>query len=143
MEFDHWDFFLRLRKRYAQVLEPVCRRWDLTRNELDILLFLANNPGFDRAADIVERRGMAKSHVSMAVQSLERRGFLRRVPEPEDRRSVHLQITPAAAETVSQGQQAQRTFFERIFHSMTPEELRTAWRLLEKVCENMAKTEER
>ena len=63
----------RAQKGYARLLEPVCKKFDLTRNELDVILFLANNPNFDRAVDIVNNRGLTKSHVSMSVASLESR----------------------------------------------------------------------
>lgn len=45
------------KKIYDQSLEPVCKKYQLTRMELDILLFLANNPGYDTAKDIIERGG--------------------------------------------------------------------------------------
>ena len=74
------------KKKYAAMLEPLCRRHDLTRNELDILLFLANNPEYDRAADIVAIRRIAKSHVSLSVSSLEKRHLLLREFLESDRR---------------------------------------------------------
>ena len=61
------------KKRYAQLLDPLCDTWDLNKTEVDILLFLANNPGLDRAADIVRIRQITKSHVSLSVSNLEQR----------------------------------------------------------------------
>ena len=51
-----FDILGKAQKQYSKYLEPVCKRWELTSNELDVLLFLHNNPRFDRAADIVDRR---------------------------------------------------------------------------------------
>ena len=45
MLFDLWDGLSLFKKIYDQSLEPVCKKYQLTRMELDILLFLANNPG--------------------------------------------------------------------------------------------------
>ena len=42
-----WDNVLLLKGLYDQALDPVAQRWKLTRMELDLLLFLHNNP--DRA----------------------------------------------------------------------------------------------
>ena len=75
-------------------MDPICKKWDLTRNELDVLLFLANNPEFDRAVDIVNNRGLSKSHVSLSISNLERRGVLERIDDPDDRRTVHLRLLP-------------------------------------------------
>ena len=74
-QFNYFDTMARAQKGYARLLEPICKKWELTRNELDVMLFLANNPDYDRAVDIVNHRGLAKSHVSMSVTSLENRGL--------------------------------------------------------------------
>ncbi len=127
----------RSKKSYGRLLEPVCQKWKLTRNELDVLLFLANNPEYDRAADIVERRGIAKSHVSLAVTRLLQRGLLSRSFAPADRRAAHLKLTEAAAQAVDEGRQAQRSFFEQIFAGLTPEELERWRQTVEKVSKNI------
>ena len=61
---------------YAQCVKPVCEAHGLTRMEFDILLFLANNPAYDTAADIVRIRMLTKSHVSGALKRLETDGYL-------------------------------------------------------------------
>ena len=37
---------------YAAVLKPLCAELSMPQSALDILLFLANNPGYDTARDI-------------------------------------------------------------------------------------------
>ena len=59
---------------YSEFVSPVCAKYGLTRIELDILLFLANNTRYDTATDIVEVRFLAKSQVSAAIKNLEARG---------------------------------------------------------------------
>ena len=83
--FNYFDTMAKAQKGYARLMDPICKKWDLTRNELDVLLFLANNPEFDRAVDIVNNRGLSKSHVSLSISNLERRGFLERIDDPDDR----------------------------------------------------------
>ena len=73
--FNYFDTMARAQKGYARLLEPICKKWNLTRNELDVILFLANNPDYDRAVDIVNHRGLSKSHVSLSINSLESRGL--------------------------------------------------------------------
>ena len=110
----YFDILPRAQKGYARMLEPVCRKWGLTRNELDILLFLLNNPGLDRAADIVTRRGIAKSHVSQSVGTLEGKGLLLRVEDSADRRTVRLRLTDLGMPVALEGREAQNRFFDRI-----------------------------
>lgn len=132
-----FEMLQRSKKSYGRLLEPVCRRWKLTRNELDVLLFLANNPEYDRAADIVERRGIAKSHVSLAVTRLLQREFICRDFEPVDRRTAHLKLTGNAAQAIAEGQQAQRCFFEMAFAGLTLAELEQWKQTVEKVSRNI------
>ena len=53
---DLWDLRSLTKRLYGQRIQPVCEAYGLTRMEMDILLFLANNPAFDTARDIVERK---------------------------------------------------------------------------------------
>ena len=43
-EFDYFEAMASARKSYSKLLDPICQAWKLTRNELDIILFLYNNP---------------------------------------------------------------------------------------------------
>lgn len=141
MEFpqptQYFDTLGQARKSYGKTLEPLCKQWNLTRNELDVLLFLHNNPEFDRAADIVSHRGIAKSHVSLSVSMLEHRGFLQRQFAPNDRRTAHLALTPAGLAIAQAGRDLQEGFFRRIFAGISPEELRLWQTLIGKVQKNI------
>ncbi len=117
------DYMLRFRKVYYRELEPFCRQWDLTRNELDVILFLTNHPGLDRASDIVSHRGIAKSHISQSVAALEQRGLLLRRPDEKDHRIDHLILTDAAAPLVQAAAAAQKDFFRRMRSALTPEDI--------------------
>ena len=87
---DLWDLRSLTKRLYGQRIQPVCEAYGLTRMEMDILLFLANNPAFDTARDIVERKQFTKSHVSASVAELERRGYLRGEFREGNRKTVHL-----------------------------------------------------
>ena len=119
---EYFDILNKSQKIYTRCLEPVCRKWDLTRSELDVLLFLHNNPEYRRAADIVEHRGMAKSHVSLSVTNLENRGLLQRQFSQKDRRSAHLMLTARAKEIAAEGRSAQLQFFEGLYGGLSQEE---------------------
>ena len=138
---NYFDTMSQAQKYYGKYLEPICKQWGLTRNEMDVILFLFNNPEFDRAADIVSRRGIAKSHVSLSVSNLESRGLLIRCAEPADRRAVHLKLTEQACGIARQGREAQHSFFARIYEGISPEEM-NQWRsLTEKIVKNIEKLE--
>lgn len=133
----YFDILGKSQKVYGKQLEPVCKKWDLTRSEVDVLLFLYNNPQFDRAADIVTHRGMAKSHVSMSVANLADRELLERRYAPEDRRTAHLRLTEDGEIIAAEAREAQLRFFEQIYRGISREEQEAITALIRKVHENI------
>ena len=92
-----WDYFTHARTLellYHKLQSPVLERYQITQIELDVLLFLANHPGLDTAKDIVEIRRLTKSHVSVAVEGLSKKGYLLRVHRPDNRKLIHLSLLP-------------------------------------------------
>ena len=140
--FNYFDTMARAQKGYARLLEPICKKWDLTRNELDVILFLANNPAYDRAVDIVNNRGLSKSHVSLSINSLENRGLLTRTADPVDRRTVHLQLTEKAKEVTEVGCRVQKQFMDYLHQGITEEQLELMRLFAERVYENIQNIEE-
>lgn len=136
---EYFDILNQSQKAYSRQLEPVCKKWDLTRSEVDVLLFLYNNPGYDRAADIVTRRGMTKSLVSMSVATLAERGLLERHDSPVDRRTAHLRLLGDGEKIAAEARQAQLQFFACLYEGVSSEELETWNTITNRVFENIEK----
>ena len=137
MSGSFWDNALLFKGLYDQALDPVAQRWALTRMELDLLLFLANNPGRNTAAEAVRLRQWTKSHVSAAVHSLRAKGLLS-AEHPEDNRKVLLLIPlPAAGEILRDGQAAQRSFYQAMHQGFTPEEEQLLESISIKIAQNI------
>lgn len=127
----------RLKRGYTAALQPVERAYGLTRNEIDVLLFLANNPAYSTARDVVELRGLSKSHVCKSVDRLIRLGFLSGQTDRNDRRLIRLTLLPRAEHAVQAAQTAQQTFFDRLYCGVSPEELAVLGGVLEKFMSNL------
>ena len=126
-----------LRKLYGQLFLPLLETHGLTQLEADILLFLANNPEYDTARDIVERRRLAKSHVSVGVDTLAEQGLLERFWREGNRKTVHLRLTAGAAPLVEQGRAIQRRYGQLLLRGFTAAEQAQLFRLLDRVAENI------
>lgn len=126
---------------YERTVLPVCREYGLTYMEFTVLMFLKNNPRYDTAAQIVKIRGLSKSHVSLSVKGLQARGLITGVYFPGNHKTLHLQITEAAAPVVEAGLAAQREFGAKLVKGFTAEEVDTLRRLTEKLHENMKREE--
>ena len=125
MQFAFFETALRAQKSYSRLMEPVCKKWNLTHNELDVLLFLANNPERNRAADIVRGRGMSKGHVSLSLRSLEDRGLVACQADGTDRRAV-----PRAENRKEHGKTRQASDASGGVLALTADEHRRICRLL-------------
>lgn len=130
------------KKRYDQALDPVAQACGLTRMELDLLLFLHNNPSRNTAAEAVRLRRWTKSHVSAAARALQDRGLLAAGHPPGNRKVIRLTPLPAAGEILRQGLEAQTRFFAILSRGVTPEERRSMEQLLEKIARNLRDYEE-
>lgn len=106
------EFIPLVKESYTKAIRPICLKYNMTTAELDVLLFLANNPEFDRATDIVEKRYIVKSQVSTSINLLEKKGYLSRTYKENDRKTIHLVINDLAQNVIKDGQNAQELFFD-------------------------------
>ena len=118
-----WDDIAAMRSLYSAQLDAVGRKFGLARVELDILLFLANNPQFDTATEIVQWRNISKAHVSQGVKALEQRGYLERWYARDNRRTIHLRLREEAGAAVEAGRAAQHRYRSLLFQGFSEEEL--------------------
>ena len=132
-----WDNVLLFKGAYDQALDPVAQRWSLTRMELDLLLFLANNPAHNTAAEAVRLRQWTKSHVSAALHALQNKGLLSAEPPEDNRKTLLLTPLPAAGDVIRTGQDAQRNLFQSMRQGFTPEEEQVLASIAEKIARNI------
>ena len=130
------QFSQQLKKFYAKQFIPLIQKSRLSMRELDVLLFLANNPDYDTARDIAEFRSLAKSQVSQAVELLAAEGLLLRTPDTADRRVVHLTITQEGAPIAKEAQKIQARCGQHLFAGLSAEQMQQLHTILEIVLHN-------
>lgn len=112
------EFAEKLSKAYSKTCKPLCNELNIPQTAFDILLFLANNPEYKTARDIVEIRKIKANLVSVNVDKLVKEGYLERKSVEEDRRKVHLICTEKSEEIIQKGQKLQQSFIEKLFEGM-------------------------
>lgn len=132
-----WDHYTLFKSAYTKCVEPVCQQYGLTRMELDILLFLANNPEYDTASDIIEKKRLTKSHVSSSVKSLEDRGWIEKVYYENNRKTAHLRILEDAFPAIIKGQHGQKLFIDTLFAGFSDTDRKEIKKLLCAVIQNL------
>lgn len=132
-----WEHQNAIKTLYSKCVADVCTRHNITRMELDILLFLANNPCFDTATDIVEIRYLSKSQVSTSIKLLEGRGYVRKEYARDNRKTAHLKICDKASQVIDDGRTAQEDFLSAMLHGFTREEVEHMKNCFHRMWENI------
>ena len=115
---DGIEFAEKLSKAYSETCKPLCHELNIPQTAFDILLFLANNPEYKTARDIVEIRKIKANLVSVNVDKLVNEGYLERKSVEGDRRKVNLICTEKSKEIIQEGQKLQQSFVEKLFGGM-------------------------
>ena len=124
---------------FNRLMTETARSIGMTKPEMDILLFLHNNPQYDKAADISELRFLAKSYVSKAVDLLQKRGMLEVHTDEVDRRIMRLRVTEAASPALEKAKETQVQFLQLLFEGVTCEEIQVLQGIHEKMMKNLEK----
>ena len=124
---------------YKAAQKKVCKAWNVPEVSLDILLFLANNPEYTTARDIVEVRSIKAILVSQHVDRMVREGYLCRKEVQGDRRKRDLSLTEKAMPIVEAGRKMQTDFFETLFHGVSEGEKQAFFETMDRMSRNMDK----
>lgn len=108
---------------YYVAIQPLCERSSLPPMAVDILMFLANNPGHGTAGELCRCRGLKPAIVSFHVERLVQEGYLLRQSVPEDRRKTALLCTPKAEALIDEGRTLQRAFARSLTEGLSAEDV--------------------
>ena len=127
----------RFETAYASAMRPLAEQLSMAQPAVDILLFLANNPGRDTARDICAYRHLKPGIVSLHVERLVAEGYLTRSPVPGDRRKCRLLCTEKAWPVIRRGRQYQADFTARLTEGLSPADLAVCQRCLAALDQNL------
>ena len=106
-----------------------------------ILELLSKNDGLTQQ-QIAQTIGIRPQSASEAVTTLEEQGLIERTPNPRDKRSLLLSITPEGLKRLAEIQTRLRENANRIFAPLSAEEKNTLQKLLQKVVMALEENEE-
>jgi MarR family transcriptional regulator for hemolysin len=105
--------------------------YDLSISQMEILLFVQGSEKC-RVQDIADGLGITPPSVSVALQRLERGGWLERHPDPEDRRASCSALTKKSRQMMGRVKDAQHRGVEQFLMGLTADEKNRLVDLLEK-----------
>ncbi len=95
----------------------------LSPGALDLLIRLSGGERGISIGELAQAAGVSSRNVTGLVDTLERDALVRRVPDPEDRRSVLVEITPAGRAWIEAFRKPSQMAMRAMFRGFTPEEL--------------------
>lgn len=133
------EFIRKFAQAYRISCRPLCQKLKIPQTAFDILMFLANNPEYKTASDIVEVRGIKANLVSVNVDKLVRDGYLKRENAKDDRRKTLLICTDKAQTIIKEGQKLQETFMKQLFEDTDEQTQKIFFILIESMEKNLEK----
>jgi len=86
------------------------------------VLFIVQATGAIRMGDLAAKLMVAPRTVTDFVDGLERDGFLRRIPDPSDRRAMLIELTPAVKADFNKISGIRKQFIEEIYSVLSRDE---------------------
>jgi DNA-binding MarR family transcriptional regulator len=125
----------RIGPHLARRQEAVFERFGLNRGEVGALsaLRVSGPPHQLSPTRLGKGLMLSSAGVTSRIDRLERRGLVRRLPDPDDRRGVIIELTEEGAETVDRAVQAVAVSDRQLLDQLTPEEVATLEQLLRKL----------
>jgi DNA-binding MarR family transcriptional regulator len=133
--FIHFSY---IAKTYQQFIQEAMKDSSFSPNEMNLMLFLANNKA-DTAIDFVKETGASKSLLTRSADSLAEQGYIRKEPDLEDRRFTHLKLTEKGEEIASVLRTLRRDFMKKLTDNISQEEFLVFQEILEKMKLNILK----
>lgn len=124
-------------KLYEQSISRAAKRFRMTRMEMEVILFLVNNPEMNTAKEIVDYRMFTKSSVSKAVELLMKKGYLTGEEDQKDRRIIRLKLLEKARPAWESAVSEQEAYIETLYYGVTKEERDTMIHVIEKMAVNV------
>lgn len=118
------------KRLYEKKYEPLMKKYDLRKIELDVLYFLNSYKRYDTAKDIVNYKCLSKAHVSKAIENLTTRNYIAACSDKSDRRCVRLSVTDQALPVLDDMEQLWEKLAACIYEGISSDEhevFRAVW----------------
>lgn len=111
------------KKTMESAFSDIRKEYNLTMNEILVLLYLIKNNKQDTATDIVEDIMICKSHISKSVALLENKKIIIRMQDNSDKKVMHIQIVDRNSELINKIQEKSKEIDKKITEGIPKENL--------------------
>lgn len=125
------------KKWFEWQFKPMCKEHGIKYSEFSILLALHLNPEIKTAVDIEKFSELKRGNISICVDILCHKGFLKQVTSENDRRFKTLVLTEKANEILEKGDEIINEYCTHIFQGIPQEDFCTCNKVFTKMTENL------
>lgn len=123
-------------KLYNLKSETITKKYGLHKIEFEILYFIYSTC-LNRAKDIAQNTYYSKAHISNAIESLSKNGYLICFHDPDDKRCIRLMLTDKATDIIKEIQSFYQHMKKIMFNGISEEDKISLERILKKMTANM------
>lgn len=125
-----------IRKAKDKIFEDIFQKYNLTSNEVDILIFLKENTD-DTATNIVNELLFTKSHVSLSVENLTKKGYITKYVDERNKKMVHLELTDKSIPILEETTVKKKKFMDLMFEHISEEDKKVMEKVFKQMNENV------
>src|SRR5579871_4846221 len=139
------DLFLTVYPRFKHLLKayPYQAGDEIGISQIIALTRLLDQPL--TVGELAERLNVTRQGASLQAQSLVEHGWVRRIPDPEDRRSALLELSDEGRDHWSEGWRSRVDYLAAVFQQLTPDEIvafQTTFLALQRVLDQSESTKD-
>lgn len=131
--------FAVIRKAYGKYLYASIKDQNFSPSEIDILIFLFNNPSINTSKELVVCLAVSKSLVARSVDSLVQKGLLCMIEDKKDHRIQHLKITEQAIPYIDEIKKYRDSFTKQALADIDEKDLICMEETMKKIEDNLQK----
>ena len=125
----------RLRVELVDALDRELARFDISAPQLIVLASVANSEA-DSASALCKSISYDPGAMTRMIDRLQQKGLVRRVPHPEDRRAMNLELTSAGRALYPQLLAAKEAVQAQFLRGFSDDDVRTLEALLNRMLDN-------
>ncbi|HHT25919.1 MAG TPA: MarR family transcriptional regulator [Firmicutes bacterium] len=96
----------------------------LSKQQYELMHYIRNHPA-THPGKLAKAFAISAPTVSTMLQRLEQKGYIEKIPHPDDQRAVNINITPSGAARLEAVEEERHALIERLLEPLTQHELDT------------------
>ena len=124
------ELYAQVRKVYIEEFNREFQDDNFSPNEMNIMIFLYNNPSIDTSSQLCVTLGVSKGLVSRSIDSLIKKGYITSYSDKKDKRIQHLQLTSQVEPVIKKIKKIKYNLNQDILDGISKEDIETMQRTL-------------